>query len=199
MYFKVPDNEDIEMLVGEVARLSQPEPSIERFVEEVLAPILPTMPRGGPETTEAEQAFCEGVALVVNALRAAYASDETKYYWKTRALASEEAAVKVTDHQQDELRRLREERDGYKGYWCGFATWAQEYLDSGRWAGHSLVDGIRTELQERDSELTNLKRRVGRDNLADLLTICPYLKTAPQRTEKVSDWLANALLAELEE
>jgi hypothetical protein len=44
-------------------------------------------------------------------------------------------------------------------------------------------------------ELTDLKRRVGRDNLAELLTRCPYLKTAPQRTEKVAEWVARDLLA----
>jgi hypothetical protein len=61
---------------------------------------------------------------------------------------------------RDELQWLREERDGYKGYWCGFATWAQEYLDAGRWAGYSLSDAIQVELSERDDQLTDLKRRV---------------------------------------
>jgi hypothetical protein len=66
----------------------------------------------------------------------------------------------VVEEQEAELQRLREERDGYKGYWCGFARWAQEYLDAGRWAGHSLSDAIRIELSERDDQLTDLKRRV---------------------------------------
>jgi hypothetical protein len=38
-----------------------------------------------------------------------------------------------------------------------FQEWAQQYLDSGRWAGHDRADAIKTELLERDRELATLR------------------------------------------
>jgi hypothetical protein len=83
-----------------------------------------------------------------------------------------------------ELQRLRKELDNEKA----------EVLEQYRMA----VAAVKQKERYRE-QLTDLKRRVGRDNLAELLTRCPYLKTAPERTEKVAEWVARALLAELEE
>jgi hypothetical protein len=38
-----------------------------------------------------------------------------------------------------------------------FAEWAQPYLDSGLWGGHSILDAIKTELLARDEEVKRLR------------------------------------------
>ena len=41
-----------------------------------------------------------------------------------------------------------------------FAAWAQPYLDSGKWGGHSVLDAIKQELLARDAEIARLRQRL---------------------------------------
>ena len=54
-----------------------------------------------------------------------------------------------------------------------FMEWAQSYLDSGRWAGHSMFDAVKTEILERDRLVSALQAEQAetRELVAELDTI----------------------------
>ena len=41
-----------------------------------------------------------------------------------------------------------------------FAEWAQPYLDSGSWGGHSILDAIKHEMLVRDQLIANLRKEL---------------------------------------
>lgn len=69
-------------------------------------------------------------------------TERERELWIGRALRAEAA-----------LAAAREERDGYKEYWCRFATWAQAELNPGRWAGYPLDDAVHVEWTESRAAL----------------------------------------------
>jgi hypothetical protein len=42
-----------------------------------------------------------------------------------------------------------------------FAEWAQPYLDSGSWGGHSILDAIKQETIKRDAKLAGVEKEIG--------------------------------------
>jgi hypothetical protein len=74
-------------------------------------------------------------------------------------------------------RIIKDERD--------FDAWAQSYLDSGRWAGHSNSDAVKQELLERDAKVANLIAE--RDLLRHLLA------QAAEREAEYADRVGDSL------
>lgn len=60
---------------------------------------------------------------------------------------------------QSEIDRLREIEALWRDMFP-FFEWAQSYLDSSRWAGCKLYDGIKAEMLERDAEIDRLRGEV---------------------------------------
>jgi hypothetical protein len=85
-------------------------------------------------------------------------SEECTEDWETcrHCLAMEELEHKGT---RQLLRHLLALRTVWAENAEPFMTWAQSYLDSGRWAGHDLFDAIRVEMIERDAQLADARHR----------------------------------------
>lgn len=70
----------------------------------------------------------------------------------------EDAKGRLTAENARLRDELRAARDYDTEHVAPFQVWAQTYLNSARWAGHSRFDAIKTELLERDAENAQLRQ-----------------------------------------
>lgn len=102
-----------------------------------------------PDFTQREREIARAVACATLAhARAAHADAQQQL----------EAQLAEAERQREEAERQVESARDLIRADDDFQTWAQSYLDAGRWAGHDRSDAIKTELLERDKQLAEAER-----------------------------------------